>query len=91
MELINQIMMKIRPFPKESEQKTYLMPEHEQRALKRIVGEKDFLDTLKSISFQVVCQGKLPDEITNIHPVCPLNDNPIIPLYGGVAVSWQFK
>jgi|GEM_PF-4708837 len=88
---LKSIMMRLPPFPNESEYKTYLMPDHEQRALKRIVGGKDFLGALRSISFQVTWHGKLADEITNIREVYPLCDLPILPPYEGVAVSWQFK
>lgn len=88
---LDHLMKFLTPFPKESEYKTYLMPNHEQRALKRIVGGKDFLGALRSISFQVICHGKLADEITNIREVYPLGDLPILPPYEGVAVSWQFK
>lgn len=77
--------------PKESDNKTYLMPEHEQMALKQIVGEKDFLNNLRAISFQVTRHEKLADDIINIRQVYPLTDNPLISNYEGPAVAWDFK
>lgn len=77
-------IIKLAVFPKESEKKTYLMPLREQGTLKSIVGEKEFTNHLRSISFQVVCQGKLASDIINMHPV-------ITDFTPGIVPVWEFK
>jgi len=68
--------------PKESDEKTYLMPELEQRRLKQAVGKKEFINYLRDISFQVLFHNHLACDISNIQSICTNK---------GIRIGWEFK